>query len=199
MLMKDCYKQERLTFKKTGTGWFLFGVFALSIMAGSFTFAQTSKGTRYDQLFNCMCEVEVKPNGEVDMSKNCGRNLADCSCSFAKKMKSRLRKLDRQNVGKKGQIRSIKSQYEQYGSRVLAVPDPTREGTSFLGYVIPPAIIFLGLLFVGSIGWYWLADPTVSREDGEGKGPVNTEETEGSMQNLDEQIEREVEQRRRDS
>jgi len=156
----------------------------------------TGKNPRYSHLFNCMCQVEVQENGEVDMSRNCGKNLSDCSCGFAKKMKRQLRNMDRKDMPRERQIKRMKYLYQQFGIRVLDIPD-SDGSTQVLGYVIPPAILFLGLLFVGSVGWYWLADPEVSgvNDDARNSGSLSAD----ASDDLEREIEREIEDRRRTS
>lgn len=94
---------------------------------------------KYEHLFNCRCDDE------------CGFALKDCTCPFSDKMREDLREMDQQGLSQKKQIERMK---DEYGSLVLSVPE--KEGSDLvLYYFFPPVILFLGLFFVGGLGWYW--------------------------------------------
>ncbi len=148
-----------------------------------------SLNPRFEDQFNCLCQIEVNPSGEIDMSANCGKNLANCSCGFSEQMRRDLSKMDRKGLNRLEQIERMKEMYSKYKKRVLAVPDPA--GAEYaLGYVVPPAVLFLGLLFVGALGWYVLMDR--SGEEGvEPEGPVSD-----SGDAIEREIEQEIQKRR---
>lgn len=120
---------------------------------------------QYEHLFNCLCDMKVE-DGEIDTSGNCGKPLANCSCGFAKKMRSQLNTFDERGLGRREQIEAFKEQYSQFENKVLAVPDPGNSNW-FLAYLVPPVIIVLALLFVGGTGWYWLENRIRSEENGD--------------------------------
>ncbi len=94
----------------------------------------------HENLFNCTCDDD------------CGKNLADCSCSHSDQMRTILTEFDRKDYSRKRKLELMK---DRFGKEVLAVPMP--DSTDYiLGYVVPPAVVFLGLLFVGGLGWYWV-------------------------------------------
>ncbi len=149
---------------------------------------------QYEQLFNCLCDIEVKENGEVDDSGNCGKPLENCSCQFSEKMRTQLLTLDQRGLDRREQIEWMKEKYGNMGKRVLAVPDPANNNW-FLAYLVPPAVIVIALLFVGGLGWYWLED-RIRSSDSSASDRDRNPDLNVDQEELAEEIEREVEEHR---
>ncbi len=173
-------------------------IITLFLLIGCMAFGQSNAQSeqvkdpdtpQYEHLFNCLCDMKVE-DGEVDTSGNCGKPLANCSCGFSEKMRAKLNAYDERGLGRRQQIEAFKEQYSQFKNKVLAVPDPGNSNW-FLAYLVPPVIIVLALLFVGSTGWYWLENQIRSG----GTNPDHPD-TELDQDEIREEIEREIEEKK---
>lgn len=95
----------------------------------------------YESYFNCW--------GPWD---KCGRPLTSAQSGNADYLRTQLQRLDEAGLDRSEQIEFMK---KKFGDMVVGNPE-YGSMDYYLVHLVPPAFLFLGLLFTGGIGYYWV-------------------------------------------
>ena len=115
----------------------------------------------------------LSDQGEEDYRRIANGLMCQCGCGYLVHSCNHLdcpsatviRKTIRRSLAEgQGEQAILASFVEEYGPRIL--PEPPRQGFTWLGWIMPFVALALGAGAVGYVLWRWQAGPGVEDEDG---------------------------------